>query len=107
MMKALIFEGRVVEVAKKEYPVHPSMVWVDCDKNVQSGYTYDGAFHALVVDVTLEIKAALDASDKGMARVAEDVISVLIAKGLLTVDDLPATVKDKLSERDALRKALK
>lgn len=51
--------------------------------------------------------AALDASDKGMARVAEGVIGVLIAKGLLTVDDLPETVTAKLSERDALRKALK
>ena len=41
-----------------------------------------------------------------MARVAEDVIGVLIAKGLLTEDDLSKTIKDKLQYRETLRKQL-
>ena len=53
-----------------------------------------------------KILAALNASDNGMARVAEDVIGVLIAKGLLTEDDLSKTIKDKLQYRETLRKQL-
>lgn len=52
------------------------------------------------------IKSALAENDLGMARVVEDVIGVLIAKGLLTVDDIPATVKDKLQDRATLRRQL-
>lgn len=45
-MKALVLNGCVVEVSPKPFPVHESMVWVDCDETVQAGYTYDGDFHA-------------------------------------------------------------
>ena len=45
-MKALILNGRVVDVCAESFPVHESMAWVDCDEAVQVGYTYDGNFHA-------------------------------------------------------------
>lgn len=45
-MKALVLNGRVVDVCAESFPVHDSMTWVDCDETVQVGYTYDGEFHA-------------------------------------------------------------
>lgn len=53
-----------------------------------------------------EKQAALEASDKDMARAAEDVIEALFTKGLLTEDDLPQAVKDKLAHRKALREEI-
>ena len=52
------------------------------------------------------IKAELEATDKDMARVAEDVIGMLVAKNLLTADDMPDTVKAKIAARAALREQL-
>ena len=51
--------------------------------------------------------AALSETDKDMARISEDVIGILITKGLISVSDLPKTVTDKLAEREALRNSLK
>ena len=41
-MKALILDGKVVDVNEKEFEVHSSMSWVDCDEKVSVGWTYDG-----------------------------------------------------------------
>ena len=41
-MKALILDGKVVDVNEKEFEVHSSMSWVDCDDKVKQGWTYDG-----------------------------------------------------------------
>jgi hypothetical protein len=40
MMKALVFQGKVVEVRQETFPVHPSMQWVDCDETVNCGDLY-------------------------------------------------------------------
>ena len=42
-MKALILDGKVVDVAEKEFEVHSSMSWVDCDDTVEVGNNYDGS----------------------------------------------------------------
>ena len=42
-MKALILDGKVVDVQTEEFEVHSSMSWVDCDDNVAVGWTYDGS----------------------------------------------------------------
>ena len=41
-MKALILNGKVVDVNETEFEVHSSMSWVDCDDKVKHGWTYDG-----------------------------------------------------------------
>ena len=41
-MKALILNNQVVDIQEKEFEVHPSMTWVDCDNTVKQGFTYDG-----------------------------------------------------------------
>jgi hypothetical protein len=37
-MKALVFEGKVVDLAEKEFPVHPSMIWMDAPKEAKHGW---------------------------------------------------------------------
>tara|TARA_B100000683_G_scaffold20815_1_gene19898 strand:- start:325 stop:678 length:354 start_codon:yes stop_codon:yes gene_type:complete len=41
-MKALILNNNVVQVVEKEFEVHESLTWVDCNDQVQPGWTYDG-----------------------------------------------------------------
>ena len=56
-MKALILDGKVVDVNEKEFEVHSSMSWVDCDDKVAVGWTYDGkTFKANEVTLTAEEK---------------------------------------------------
>ena len=59
-----------------------------------------------VVDPKEQARADLAATDKEMARIAEDLINVLILKGLMTIDDLPRPVIAKLNDRANLRKVL-
>ncbi|RJX18975.1 MAG: hypothetical protein C4575_09365 [Desulforudis sp.] len=53
-------------------------------------------------------KAKLDlaASDTGTVRVVEDLVDALVAKGVISLDDLPAVAAAKLSTRKALRDRL-
>ena len=59
-----------------------------------------------VVDPKEQAKAELDATDKSMARIAEDLIAALIAKGLIAEADLPQSARDKLAKRSELRSKL-
>ena len=42
-MKALILEGKVLDISENEFDVHSSMIWVECDSDVQVGDDYDGS----------------------------------------------------------------
>ena len=42
-MKALILNNSVVQVEETEFEVHESLTWVDCNDQVQPGWTYDGS----------------------------------------------------------------
>ena len=56
-MKALVLDGKVVDVNKTEFEVHSSMSWVDCDDKVRMGWTYDGkTFKTNEVTLTTEQK---------------------------------------------------
>ena len=39
-MKALILDNAVVDVVEKEFEVHASLTWVDCDDSVKVGWSY-------------------------------------------------------------------
>ena len=58
-MKALILDGKVVDVVEKEFEVHSSMSWVDCDDKVAVGWTYDGKTFK-INEVTLTAEQKLD-----------------------------------------------
>ena len=56
-MKALILDGKVVDLNETEFDVHSSMSWVDCDDKVAVGWTYDGkTFKTNEVTLTAEQK---------------------------------------------------
>ena len=42
-MKALIFNGKVVDLVETEFEVHPSMTWVDATDDAEVGGTWDGS----------------------------------------------------------------
>ncbi len=46
------------------------------------------------------------ASDLDFIRVIEDLVEVLLKKGILTLADLPEAARDKLMERRAMRHAM-
>lgn len=53
-----------------------------------------------------DIIDALADSDAELARVTEDLISLLVKKGTILFTDLPEAVQTKLLEREKLRHAL-
>ena len=50
-----------------------------------------------------EVRIQLGESDIGLIRVIEDLVDVLLRKGLITITDLPAEARDKLTLRRVLR----
>lgn len=58
------------------------------------------------VDLKAAARAELAATDVGMARVAEDLITALISKGVLAESDIPQPVRSKLDRRAELRSKL-
>ena len=52
------------------------------------------------------LKSDLQASDADMARVVEDLIALLIAKGVIDPVELPKAARDKLERRRTLRQKL-
>ena len=50
---------------------------------------------------------ALQQSDQGFIRVLEDVVDLLIEKGLIALNDLPQDARDKIAQRKALRRNLR
>ena len=42
-MKALIQDGKIIQLSEEEFEVHPSYSWVDnVPENVRTGWNYDG-----------------------------------------------------------------
>ena len=41
-MKALVFNGKVVELAETEFEVHSDLVWVDATNDAEVGGSWDG-----------------------------------------------------------------
>ncbi len=54
----------------------------------------------------LETVDQISQTDKEMARVGEDLLNVLINKGVIALTDLPQTAQNKLSQRAVLRSKL-
>lgn len=50
-----------------------------------------------------EAKAALEKTDTYMPRIAEDLVNLLVAKGIIKLDELPEAAQTKLAERAELR----
>ena len=59
------------------------------------------------IDPKEQAKADLAATDKEMARIAEDLIEILKTKGVIADSDLTQVVVDKLTKRKQIRDAVK
>ena len=57
-------------------------------------------------DALASAKAELRESDSDMARIAEDLITALISKGVLAEADIPKSARDKMAKRSELRSKL-
>lgn len=58
------------------------------------------------VDPKEQARADLVATDKEMARIAEDLIQTLISKGVIAESDIPESARDKMARRSELRSKL-
>ena len=60
-MKALLKDNIVVDIAEKEFPVHPSLTWIDCDESCKHGMKYqDGKFQEVEVKEEPLLKSELE-----------------------------------------------
>ena len=64
------------------------------------------ALRAAPLDPGAEARAELAATDAGMARIAEDLITALISKGVLAEADLPQSARSRMAKRSELRSKL-
>ena len=57
-------------------------------------------------DNEADLEKQLSATDKDMARIAEDIIGLLVAGNVIDTSNLPQEAQDKLAARAALRASL-
>ncbi len=86
-------EGRIVAV-RKEASLQADEYLAESDPEYLDFFQSD------------EIQLALEDSDRALARVTEDLIELLVRKGLIMVTELPAVVQHKLRSRVSLRSRL-
>src|SRR5258707_597978 len=92
-------DGKIVQVF--DQPVTGKSEQVPVDSDEYKRYVDDHAAHS-----TEELRRQLAASDSGMARLVEDLVDVLINKGVIKFTDLPAAAGAKYLERPSTRERL-
>lgn len=89
----------VYDIATEQLPDEPRF----CKYSTSTGkVTVDQAFktQALADEAIL---VQLSALDSDMPRVSEDLIELLVSKGVISESELPQTAQDKLTNRRTLR----
>ena len=86
-----------IDPANVDYQAY--LVWLD-EGNTPQPYVPP------VVDPKEQARADLAATDKEMARIAEDLINVMLTKDLITESDIPQSAHDKMARRAKLRSRL-
>jgi len=104
------FFGKIsggVIVQKQPYP---GMGFIEIPAHAVCGMSDDGqggyVAPAPVVDAAQEAAINLAASDQKMARVSEDLIDVLIVKGVIALADLPTLAQATINNRKGRRAQL-
>lgn len=62
--------------------------------------------HNPTPDPSIIAKQKLIETDRAMVRIAEDLITTLIAKGAIALTDLPEAAREKIQQRQQLRSQL-
>ena len=96
-MKALILNGKVVDLAEKEFEVHESMTWVNATDAAEIGGTWDGKNFGPEDTRTNEEKAA-----DALTRLRSERNKKLEATDYLALSDQTLT-----TEMSTYRKALR
>ena len=108
-----------MDIIRAVYKARPSVTWRN---NSVNGFSLDTIKAAYIGDdfpTPTELDAAwvlcqeddrveevveqLSSTDKNIIRVLEDLITILVQKGSISLSDFPQKVQDKLLERKALR----
>ena len=55
---------------------------------------------------TMDVSSPIDATDQGFVRVLEDVVELLVEKGVILFTDLPESAQEKVMLRQQLRSKL-
>jgi len=87
-------EGEIIAVSREATPEIAESLEGD-----------DSSLTELLRGVEHDGRAALEASDLDVIRVLEDLIEVLISRGLIQFTDLPEAAQSKLMKRRSLRQA--
>lgn len=92
-------EGKIVQVF--EQPVTGKAEIISADSTEFQKYTDDQAAQSAE-----ELRRQLAATDSGMARLVEDLVDVLINKGVIKFTDLPPAAGAKYLDRQTARERL-
>jgi hypothetical protein len=92
-------DGKIVQVF--DQPVTGKSEVISEDSAEYKQYTDAHTAHSAE-----ELRRQLAASDSGMARLVEDLVDVLINKGVIKFTDLPAAAGAKYLERQSARERL-
>ena len=92
-------DGKIVQVF--EQPVSGESEQISTESEDYRRYVDDHAAHSAE-----ELRRQLAASDMGMVRLVEDLVDVLIGKGVIKFTDLPSAAGEKYLERQSARQRL-
>jgi len=92
-------DGKIVQVF--EQPVSGESEQISTDSEDYRRYVDEHAAHSAE-----ELRRQLAASDVGMTRLVEDLIDVLIGKGVIKFTDLPPAAGGRYLERQSTRQRL-
>src|SRR4249920_3592454 len=92
-------DGKIVQVF--DQPVSGQSEQISEESDDYKQYVDDHAAHTAE-----ELRRQLAASDMGMARLVEDLVDVLINKGVIKFTDLPPAAGAKYLERQSARERL-
>lgn len=92
-------DGKIVQVF--EQPVSGGSEQISADSEDYRRYVEDHAAHSAE-----ELRRQLAASDMGMVRLVEDLVDVLIGKGVIKFTDLPPAAGARYLERQSTRQRL-
>ena len=92
-------DGKIVQVF--DQPVSGKAEQVSTESEDYKRFVDDHAAHTAE-----ELRRQLAASDTGMARLVEDLIDVLIGKGVIKFTDLPPAAGAKYLERQSTRERM-
>tara|TARA_R110000851_G_scaffold332546_2_gene509016 strand:+ start:264 stop:608 length:345 start_codon:yes stop_codon:yes gene_type:complete len=110
-MYALTHKNKVVQVEKETFPVHKSLVWVECSEDVRPSWDYlEGVFVAPVEVVPTEeeiwLEEVISSDTTLISRDLENIIDALDEETKSRIDSFTIrkyTSKKELRQRNPLK----